>query len=1032
VRRFTLLVAGALSVGCHEDPQGPPPPACQVISPPVDGGSEPANDAGVVWGFADLHAHPAIERAFGSRLVWGEAIDDVAVNASELPMIQSCPVETHDRNASSPLDHEVGSIAFPLVAKVASFAHAPVGDLAFRPSKAWPNARDVIHQQMKVDSIRRAYEGGLRLMFASTTDDQMVATLLAGPSFVNAFVPDRTADFNSARRQLELIEAIVERNEGWMGIARSPNDARNLIGAGKLAIVMSLEMNGLTEDQLDTLVDDYGVRHIVPIHLIDNDVGGTAASSAIFNTSSAEASEIYRTDEKPLAFMDLAPSVDVSRALGWPMQIVSFDVPVYVAVSPIGYPSYASYGYESLPFCDGASAASGSFLELGQSNFRGLCTMRDECAKGLRPGALRIAHMMQRQLFVDVSHMSYRSVADTLKVTPESTQDGADGGGCGLSAPATAPTYPLIASHGDIAHLCDSQTAPPGCHDATVPSNPLTPSTVTERSLAADQARAIVARHGVLGLGTGVGAYLARRVFDARGGPLLTFDLSQGSASGCTAIAPANGTPASCRPPIAALVADANATAAVQTVDVKTVGGFSLDASNPRNAQPFVRVELLGSRGDQYQHRIIEVPLDCSSQACSGSVYLCAQSPPITLQQACDGSETPVVASAMAGGPVSSEAMTAPGGCDGPAYTVDHIEQVSLEMRNIAAGDFTCEQPPSDPSHQVAAPEWTIQNAIVTATGAQVSVPLAIVGQGDGPAAAHVDMHRGSFSLYQREDRPGLYDHVPASGHLLRVLLESGTESVLAGASTTEGGANVCVAVRALVDGVCNPNPPPAPGAVECPSGWVPVNQRGQWAISTSLYTFVRSPQAVDQICGVDVAVLDAAPSSPPWSVDEVRIEAIEDPVAHFVQRYADISRDVAESQMGTVAFGTDFNGLNGMMDISENGVPDSALTASSCLVVGPDAGPLPPQPLAPMRFRHADGTLGDQVRIDERGLATYGQLADLMAIIHDEPACGADVYDSLMLSAEATIRAWETMLGQPARPPLPTRPFCPDAGLDP
>ena len=105
-----------------------------------------------VWGFADLHAHAGIESAFNQRLIWGTALDPQPVSGSQLPMIDPCPVETHDKNAASPLDHKVGSLVFPQLAHQSSFAHGPVGDLTERLSHAWPNARDIIHQQMNVSS----------------------------------------------------------------------------------------------------------------------------------------------------------------------------------------------------------------------------------------------------------------------------------------------------------------------------------------------------------------------------------------------------------------------------------------------------------------------------------------------------------------------------------------------------------------------------------------------------------------------------------------------------------------------------------------------------------------------------------------------------------------------------------------------------------------------------------------------------------------------------------------------------------------
>jgi microsomal dipeptidase-like Zn-dependent dipeptidase len=1045
-----LLAVGLALTGCSSSSAPwPSPPRCEPIASPPDSNLVAGGDGGVVWGFADLHAHPATELAFGRRLIWGHAINDAPVSANELPMIDTCPVETHDLNASTPLDHEVGSVAFPIVAQVANFAHGPVGEVTLRPSSAWPNARDVIHQQMNVASIRRAYEGGLRLMFASTTDDQMVGALLAGPSFANAFVPDKNADFNSAQAQILLIERMVEQNKSWMQIVRTPGEARDAIGNGKLALVLSLEMNGLARDQVDRLVDDYGVAHIIPVHLIDNDVGGTAVNSDMFNASGAEASEIYRSDTKPLQYMDLAPSVAFSPSLGRPDELTTFSVPVYANVNPIPFAAYDRLCYEPLSFCEATTPQLRSFIHLGQVNFRGLCSTSDECARGDLPGAARIAHMMSRCLIVDVSHMGFRSVRDTLGVSPDSP-----GGACpyGDPTPGRPSVYPLIASHGDIAHLCDSPDAPHGCKDFTELSDPLSPTTGNERSLDATQARNIVHRGGVLGLGTGVHSYMTHRIFEARGGPLLKLDLSNGSASGCAATGGAGG----CARAVDARAADDGARATdggappqVTSLTVQIQGDFLFDTANPLNAYPYVRVDLLGQDRHAYERRAIEAPLDCSPGGCTATVDLGTLPGTVSLTTGPDGGVT-----AMS--PAGSFAIKAcsdvnAGACTGSdcVYTVDHIDGVSVEMRYLAGPDV-CSQSSSDDG----APTLAIQQASVLALTSAGQVPLESMTGTVAAPIARLDGTRGSFSLYQRGDRPSIDADIPAS-RVLRVSIGSGGERVLQGASTTQPGANVCVALRRKEpDGTCRGPAPLAAGATECPAGWASVNQRGGWATGTSLYAFLRGDPA--SVCGVDVAVVDAEPTPQPWTIDEVEVRVIEDPVGHFVRRYAAISNYVAGEQLGAVAFGTDFNGLNGMMDISEQALPATAQNPSACLQAGPDTptdgaaesapslldagdasaeGGLPPpgRTLAPMRLRHSDGSLGGEVRIDERGLATYGLLADMMAIIKGYGACGPDVYESLMLSAEMTLRAWEKMRGDPPRTqPLPTRHFCGDAGAGP
>ncbi|MGH7440098.1 MAG: hypothetical protein ACRENE_30780 [Polyangiaceae bacterium] len=1030
-----LPLALSVTLGCSSAPSWTSPPPCQALQAPADAGV--AADSGVVWGFADLHAHPATELAFESRLIWGAADQDGHVDATQLPVIQSCPVETHDTNASSPLDHQVGSIVFPMVAKVASYAHAPVGDLSYRPSDSWPNARDVIHQQMNVSAIRRAYEGGLRLMFASTTDDQLVGALLKGPSFLNAFVPTSDADYISAQKQLELIERIVEENESWMGIARTPDDARRLIRNGQLALVLSLEMNGITESQLNDLVDRYGVQHIIPVHLIDNDVGGTAVTSDLFNASSAESSEIYRQDHHPLGYEDVAPTTALSPGLSRPMEIQSLSPPLYANVGNIPFMAYKDDCYEPLGYCDTPSAVTSKFTQLGQINFRGLCTTKDECAKGLRPGAARIAHMMQKHLFVDVSHMGYRSVADTLTVTPDSSKVACVGG---LAAPSGgAPTYPLIASHGDFVHLCDAPGAPSPCFDNAAPTDPLTSWSGNERSLDGAQARAIVARHGVLGLGTGTGTYGTRPVLDARGGPLLSFGLSGGQASGCVAVPGSDGRPmGACGPAVDATAADQHAADVVRSIEIQTRGGLKADPANPLNAHPYVRVSLLGPDGTHYQRHIVDAPLACSDQGCFASIPLGLQTGQVQLTPSCDDSSAVTSSGGSTQVTACSPVPAAPcaGGTCAP-YTIDHIDGISLEMHYLECdqgcfnvsdnkSDLTCQQQ----SGSSVAPQWAIDEATAIAMTDGGSVTLTDVIGGTSQPLASIDSNRGSFSVYERGDRPSQGDQWPVSGHLLRISIDSGAENLLAGATTTQAGANVCAALRVASGGGCPANHGPAQGAQECPAGWAKMNQRGAWAKGTTLYAFARTTGAASEVCGVDIAVLDVDPSSPPWTVDRVKVEAIEDPVGRFVRRYSAVANAVAGGHMGTLAFGTDFNGLNGTMDISEGSVSKGAVAASACPVDGASDAQAP-QLLAPVRLRHGDGSLGAPVLIEERGLATYGQLADMMAIIKTYPGCGADVYDSLMLSAEATIRTWEAILGRPHTDELPTRTFC-GAGTSP
>ncbi len=136
--------------------------------------------------------------------------------------------------------------------------------------------------------MRRAYDGGLRLMFADATDSQLLSTLWSKVGFnywPNVPNPDPNFDYNSAAKQLEFIQSLVAANSSWMQIVKSPAEARQAISGNKLAVVLGLEMDSLNLDQILGLVSRFGVRHVIPIHLANSPFGGSAVYKDLWNTN---------------------------------------------------------------------------------------------------------------------------------------------------------------------------------------------------------------------------------------------------------------------------------------------------------------------------------------------------------------------------------------------------------------------------------------------------------------------------------------------------------------------------------------------------------------------------------------------------------------------------------------------------------------------------------------------------------------------------------------------------------------------------
>ncbi len=230
-----------------------------------------------VWGVADLHTHPASDKGFGGGLISGAAGDP-----------------TYDV-------FHTGGVNQGILMNKFSPGHGESGYPDFRD---WPAFwHGSIHNQMHVQWLERAWRGGVRLIVASAVNN----ALLARYFLRDANNPPDRADMQAVRNQVASIKALVAQH-GFMEIALTPSDARNIIAAGKLAVVLGAEIDdigmchannpGVYAEQggtatsctqarvvqaLDEL-QELGIRHVFPVHLSDNDFGGAAIYEDSFGT----------------------------------------------------------------------------------------------------------------------------------------------------------------------------------------------------------------------------------------------------------------------------------------------------------------------------------------------------------------------------------------------------------------------------------------------------------------------------------------------------------------------------------------------------------------------------------------------------------------------------------------------------------------------------------------------------------------------------------------------------------------------------
>src|SRR4029079_12386994 len=147
----------------------------------------------------------------------------------------------------------------------------------------FPRWNSFFHQTMHVSQVRRSYEGGQRLMVVPVGTAKSWEFATFGDRY--AFAPAKT----HVEEAVAELKRIVAANTDWMGIAYSPRQAREIILSGKMAVVIALEQAEVgnyfesVDEELNWL-EHLGIRHVFPIHNIDNRLGGAAVFNSALNS----------------------------------------------------------------------------------------------------------------------------------------------------------------------------------------------------------------------------------------------------------------------------------------------------------------------------------------------------------------------------------------------------------------------------------------------------------------------------------------------------------------------------------------------------------------------------------------------------------------------------------------------------------------------------------------------------------------------------------------------------------------------------
>jgi uncharacterized repeat protein (TIGR01451 family) len=381
-------------------------------------------------GWVDLHTHPMSNIAFGGKLFHGAPSVGSLMPAVQMPNDPECRFDNRATSIAEALMHDGpthgdvfmsrcgDSVRFTLIKALEAFNGAtvqPGHSEGFPSFTHWPKWSDITHQKMWIDWIRRAWEGGLRVMVALSHNNRTLAELLGSGGPITGVKNDRA----SSDLQVEEIARLVADHPDFMAVARTPAELHGIVQSGRLAVVLGVEIDkigdfttggGVTEQMVDAEIARLfaqGVRYILPVHLTDNAFGDTAIYQSLYNIVN------FRENGSFFAVGCAQQADEVGfTSTGFPVVLNPF-IPPGMPSPPLS------------PNCVISQPTGPLFL--GHVNAR--------MPNGLTPlGEFAIRAMMRRGIIIDIDHMSNRATNRTLAVA-----NAVPGGG-----------YPIMSGHAGI------------------------------------------------------------------------------------------------------------------------------------------------------------------------------------------------------------------------------------------------------------------------------------------------------------------------------------------------------------------------------------------------------------------------------------------------------------------------------------------------------------------------------------------------------------------------------------------------------
>jgi microsomal dipeptidase-like Zn-dependent dipeptidase len=395
-----------------------------------------------LFGLADLHVHFFSHLAFAGYGIWGKpspAAPTIVGAAGLADALAWCDgVDVHGPGGVLP-----------------SLEGRPDGHLVggYPEFDGWPRSTTMAHQQAYVDWIKRAVDGGLRLVVCLAVNSELLANRMADihPTGPTLSMDDMSAVDRQLKAMQDFVTFVAAREpagQNWVEIAYTPADARRIVSAGRLALVMGIEVDNLggwhTEAELTadaqaqgktanaliaTMVGDLynkGIRHVFPIHGSNNAFGGAGlfvrnydaanyfatGESFVVEEAPKQLNISYRIDEdvfeggkiaEILGYHGAAAALEVAGG-----SLAGLAIGGLVGGVTVGAPLGAAAGA-------GIAAAAKYTTPPKSTNWSTISQGGHINAQGMTNyGILLIDELMRRGMLIDIDHMGHKTTETAL------------------------------------------------------------------------------------------------------------------------------------------------------------------------------------------------------------------------------------------------------------------------------------------------------------------------------------------------------------------------------------------------------------------------------------------------------------------------------------------------------------------------------------------------------------------------------------------------------------------------------------------